>query len=624
MRHDTTRARVSFWVMVIVAVGGGLAAAQSTSRSPVADAASRGETNRVRQQLRDGGDVSTAQGDGMTALHWAASRGDAELASVLLYAGASVQSLTRLGGYTPLHLASQFGHTSVIEVLLDTGANVSSTTTTGATPLMHAAASGNVHAVRALLGHNADPDARESAHGQTALMFAAARNRAAAVALLLSHGASTGLTSTMVDVSELTAPEASLQAAIRQARNERSAATAVARAEPGDTEPDHEQDVDTVADHEGQRVTQPSDGSREAPEESAASEGPEGESDDEPEVAGVTRPYSYNELIGKQGGLTALHFAARQGALATVETLVISGTDVNQVSPADHTSPLLIAVINGHFDVASLLLEHGADPRLANDAGLTPLYGVLNIQWAPRSFYPQPQAQLQQRTDYLELMTALIAHGADPNVRLTKRIWFTEYNFGLLRMNDIGATPFWRAAHASDVAAMKLLVARGADPTTPTTKPASRRRPRQGGTSSADDTKDHSGLSEVPVGGPGIPPLLAAAGTGYGQGFVGNAHRFAPTGMLTAVRYLIDELGAEVKAVDHNGNTAVHNAAARGDTAMIEYLVSRGADVTRVNRGGQTTVDMANGPVQRVQPFPDTIALLESLGATNNHKCVSC
>ena len=77
-------------------------------------------------------------------------------------------------------------------------------------------------------------------------------------------------------------------------------------------------------------------------------------------------------------------------------------------------------------------------------------------------------------------------------------------------------------------------------------------------------------------------------------------------------------------AVDHDGNTAVHNAAARGDNAMIEYLVSKGADVTRVNRGGQTTVDMANGPVQRVQPFPDTIALLEGLGATNNHKCVSC
>ena len=68
----------------------------------------------------------------------------------------------------------------------------------------------------------------------------------------------------------------------------------------------------------------------------------------------------------------------------------------------------------------------------------------------------------------------------------------------------------------------------------------------------------------------------------------------------------------------------MHHAASRGDNAMIRYLVSKGADVTLVNRGGQTTVDMANGPVQRVQPYPETIKLLEGLGAKNNHKCVSC
>jgi uncharacterized protein len=57
---------------------------------------------------------------------------------------------------------------------------------------------------------------------------------------------------------------------------------------------------------------------------------------------------------------------------------------------------------------------------------------------------------------------------------------------------------------------------------------------------------------------------------------------------------------------------------------MILYLVSKGADPLAVNRAGQTTVDMANGPVQRTQPFPETIALLEGMGATNNHQCKSC
>jgi len=128
----------------------------------------------------------------------------------------------------------------------------------------------------------------------------------------------------------------------------------------------------------------------------------------------------------------------------------------------------------------------------------------------------------------------------------------------------------------------------------------------------------------VPVGGPGVPPLVAAAGSGYGEGFAANSHRFAPGGMLAAVKYLVEELHADVNAKDHEGNTALHNAAARGDVEMIQYLVSKGADVKAVNREGKTTADMANGPVQRIQPWPEALALLEKLGAKNNHKCVSC
>jgi hypothetical protein len=74
--------------------------------------------------------------------------------------------------------------------------------------------------------------------------------------------------------------------------------------------------------------------------------------------------------------------------------------------------------------------------------------------------------------------------------------------------------------------------------------------------------------------------------------------------MLAAVKYLVDELHVDVNAVDHEGNTALHHAAARGDNEMIKFLVSRGADVMAVTREGQTTVDMANAPVQRVEPFP--------------------
>jgi ankyrin repeat protein len=90
------------------------------------------------------------------------------------------------------------------------------------------------------------------------------------------------------------------------------------------------------------------------------------------------------------------------------------------------------------------------------------------------------------------------------------------------------------------------------------------------------------------------------------------------------VKFLVEELHADVNARDYNGYTPLHNAAARGDNEMIRYLVSKGADVKAIARSGQTTADMANGPVQRISPFLETVALLESLGSKNSHKCVSC
>jgi ankyrin repeat protein len=76
--------------------------------------------------------------------------------------------------------------------------------------------------------------------------------------------------------------------------------------------------------------------------------------------------------------------------------------------------------------------------------------------------------------------------------------------------------------------------------------------------------------------------------------------------------------------VDSLGNNAIHHAAARGDTEMVRYLVSRGGNALLVNREGLTTVDMANAPVQKTTPFPETIEVLMKLGAKNNNRCMSC
>ena len=313
-------------------------------------------------------------------------------------------------------------------------------------------------------------------------------------------------------------------------------------------------------------------------------------------------------------------FAARQGYTDTVMALLDGGADINQLNAGDKTSPLLMSIINGHFDLSMLLLERGANPNTAAFNGVAPLFAVLNIQWAPKSLYPSPKAYQQQKTTYLELMQALIAKGADVNARVGRKVWYQAYNSDYAGFDEAGATPFFRAAYASDVAAMKLLVANGADPHIGTMKPAG--RPFTGeGTRQITDT---SGLPPVPVGGPAILPIHAATGVGYGEGFAANSHRYAPTGFLPAIKYLVEELGADVNAVDHEGNTPLHLCASRGDNDSIKYLISKGADPLRVNREGNTTVDMANGPVQRTQPYPETIKLLEGLGAKNNHRCITC
>ncbi|MEZ4457212.1 MAG: ankyrin repeat domain-containing protein [Gemmatimonadales bacterium] len=215
---------------------------------------------------------------------------------------------------------------------------------------------------------------------------------------------------------------------------------------------------------------------------------------------------------------------------------------------------------------AGELLGQGADPKLASDSGATPLYAVLNVQWSAKALlYPQPTAHLHQKLRYLDLMKALLDKGADPNARLTKHLWYASYNFDLLAVNTAGATPFWRAAYGTDVPAMKLLIKYGADPKIPTLKPAGRMR-GEDADEEDDGKKDPSGLPEIPVGGPGVYPIHAASGVGYGEGYAANAHRHAPGGWMPAVKYLIEELGADVNARDHNGYNAIHHAAARGAT----------------------------------------------------------
>jgi uncharacterized protein len=597
--------------------------------SPIADAAMRGDTAAVRSLIKRHGDVNAPQGDGTTALHWAASQGNVDEIKLLLGAGAKVDAGTRNGSYTPLHFAAREGRTAAIKALIRVGANVNATTTTGgATPLHFAAGEGDPDAVAALLDAKANVNARDSAFQQTPVMWAAAANRVRAIEVLVAHGADLKATSKVEHVAQKEAADRAATQKKRAANPDLPAYLLAGGGRGGGGR---------GAGGGGRGAAQPGTPATPRPSDSSAAK-----LDTTSSVVGADgRPITGfggagggaggggrigrgDDLYGSKGGLTPLLFAAREGNVEAAQALLKAGADVNEVSAGDHSSPLLIATINGQFDLAEVLLKAGANPKLAADNGATPLYATLNVQWAPKSLYPQPTAQLQQKTEYLTLMEDLLKAGADPNARLTKHLWYMSYNFDLLGVNTAGATPFWRAAYGTDVPAMKLLVKYGAKPNEAYTIKTAGRLAGADAPVESDTTKDPSGLPPVPNGGPGVFAIHAASGVGYGEGYAANSHMHAPDGWMPSIKYLVEELHMDVNQRDQNGYTALHHAAARGDNEMIQYLVAHGADVTVVSRRGQTVVDMANGPVQRVSPFPETIELLEKLGAKNSHKCKSC
>ena len=169
----------------------------------VADAARVGDRAAVRSLLKEGADVNQAQGDGVTALHWAARLGDIEMAQMLLAAGGNAQATTRSGRYTPLHLAAERASAPLVAALIKAGADVNVGTSTGATPLMFAAGAGDIETITALLDAHASANAAESFRGQTPLIWAAAANQVAAVKLLIARGANPRQSTKIIDFAAL-------------------------------------------------------------------------------------------------------------------------------------------------------------------------------------------------------------------------------------------------------------------------------------------------------------------------------------------------------------------------------------------------------------------------------------
>ena len=280
-----------------------------------------------------------------------------------------------------------------------------------------------------------------------------------------------------------------------------------------------------------------------------------------------------------EAGFAPLLFAARNGARDVARILLAEGADIDQAA-SDGTNALVAATIMGHWELAQYLLEHGADPN-ADGAGYTPLHWVagswetdISGKYGPDE-YRWIAGLLPGK---LELVKALLAHGANPNARI--KIPPPRFGYvGVIRKFDLrGATPLLLALTGGHLDIAHVLLAGGADPK-PTT----------------DD---------------GTTPLMAAAGLGHtvGQSLISHEDAF------NAVKLAV-ELGSDVNAANRNGDTGLHAAADFGADGIVQFLVDSGGDVNAVNAIGSRPLTVAQASVGALRgPHESAAALLRQLG----------
>jgi ankyrin len=433
-------------------------------------------------------------------------------------------------GTTALHWAVRADDRETVTLLVATGARPNAANRYGVTPLQLAATNGSAATVRLLLDAGAPPDTANP-EGETVLMAAARAGSVEVVQLLASRRAD-------VDARETWFGETALMWAA--AENHADVVRALGRL--------------------GARVDA----------RSRVVAAPELEF---PKSGGPNMPFA-------RGGWTALMHASREGAIDAARALLEIGADPNLVALPQTTdvsltaeikqgidsrvgtTALVYAIINAHFDLAAMLLDHGADPNIADYTGMAALYAAVEwntLQWVQS----RPAPIWRDRLDGVALVERLLAHGADPNAMLKSTPPKISLDPGATLNFGKGTTPLMRAARTNDVAAMRVLLEWGADPWT-----------------SLPD---------------GTTVLMIAAGQGLGP-LRGEGPRIrVPTeeGALQAVQLLLD-LGLPINAANAAGNTALHASVGRGDR-VVKLLAERGADLQAKNKAGLTALDVALG-----------------------------
>ncbi len=290
------------------------------------------------------------------------------------------------------------------------------------------------------------------------------------------------------------------------------------------------------------------------------------------------------------GGMTPLLFAAREGCLGCVQVLAENKADLNVQDPRGVSAPV-IAIINGHFDVAAYLIDKGANPNLADDTGRTALFSAVDFNTVPMSNRPPPPGIIEQEVNGVALIAKLVEKGANVNAQLTKQQPYrAKLDRGQDSMLTTGTTALLRAAKAGDIPAMKVLLAAKAD-----VKLATRA---------------------------GITPLMAAAGMGTKE--EDATGRFKTEEESIEAIQLCLSAGADINATNGTGQTALHAAAQMGFDKVVTFLASKGANVNAKDQKGYTPLDSALGNAggsggfdgSRKDVHDSTAAILTKLDAT--------
>lgn len=437
----------------------------------------------------------------------AAKAGDSATAIALL--GRKIDpNIGEPDGTTPLHWAVRNNDAALVDRLIRAGADVKATNRYGISAIALACESGSAPIVEKLIAAGVSANAT-GPYGETALHTCAHAGRVDAAKVLIAHGAS-------LDAGDSWRGQTPLMWAAAQGHPDMMRVLIEAGADVNARS--------TIVAWERQRTSEPRD------------------------------------KWLPPGGLTPMLFAAREGCVECVKVLASAGADLNIVDP-DQYSPLVIALINGHFDVAGALIDAGANLDMQDKVGRTALWAAVDAHTIPSSNRPAPR-ETDDTLGSMDIITKLLDHGARVDVPLRAQIPYrTKLDRGGDGVLGAGTTPLLRAAKAGDVPVIKMLLEKGANPRAATRN--------------------------------GVNAIMMAANVSAREEDMTGRNKTQKEA-IEAIRLLL-AAGTDINGVDNQGRTAAHGAAMWGWTDVVRFLNENGLKLDIQDKRGYTALDTALG-----------------------------